>query len=214
MEKDYEKLFAVKYVLQEGALEKFRKNRKHITEFENVFFEVVSKEPRPIRKYKISSNIQNYIRFYSLNKERLFSSKLRDIVSKKNLEDLFRNSEKKAKFGLIYNSSTKDKQETDYNAHSIFCITSEYIILYAFIGKCIMGNDKKTFNSLGSVVIKKSDLLNFSELNLEGCLYSMDEFVNSYKLCKQFNCLDKFFKSIPSKMMNEFTSVRYIRRLL
>jgi hypothetical protein len=66
---------------------------------------------------------------------------------------------------------------------------------------------KKTFNSLGSVVIKKSDLLNFSELNLEGCLYSMDEFVNSYKLCKQFNCLDKFFKSIPSKMMNEFTSL-------
>lgn len=102
------------------GLEKFRRNRKHITEFENVFFEVVSKEPRPIRKYKISSNIQNYIRFYSLNKERLFSSKLRDIVSKKNLEDLFRNSEKKAKFGLIYNSSTKDKQETDYNAHSIF----------------------------------------------------------------------------------------------
>lgn len=35
----------------------------------------------------------------------------------------------------------------------------------------------------------------------------MDEFVNSYKLCKQFNCLDKFFKSIPSKMMNEFTSL-------
>jgi hypothetical protein len=207
MEKDYEKLFAVKYVLQKEGLENFRRNRKHITEFENVFFEVVSKEPRPIRKYKISSNIQNYIRFYSLNKERLFSSKLRDIVSKKNLEDLFRNSEKKAKFGLIYNSSTKDKQETDYNAHSIFCITSEYIILYAFIGKCIMGNDKKTFNSLGSVVIKKSDLLNFSELNLEGCLYSMDEFVNSYKLCKQFNCLDKFFKSIPSKMMNEFTSL-------
>ena len=134
MEKDYEKLFAVKYVLQKEGLENFRRNRKH---------EVVSKEPRPIRKYKISSNIQNYIRFYSLNKERLFSSKLRDIVSKKNLEDLFRNSEKKAKFGLIYNSSTKDKQETDYNAHSIFCITSEYIILYAFIGKCIMGNDKK-----------------------------------------------------------------------
>lgn len=120
MEKDYEKLFAVKYVLQKEGLENFRRNRKHITEFENVFFEVVSKEPRPIRKYKISSNIQNYIRFYSLNKERLFSSKLRDIVSKKNLEDLFRNSEKKAKFGLIYNSSTKDKQETDYNAHSIF----------------------------------------------------------------------------------------------
>ena len=56
MEKDYEKLFAVKYVLQKEGLENFRRNRKHITEFENVFFEVVSKEPRPIRKYKISSN--------------------------------------------------------------------------------------------------------------------------------------------------------------
>ena len=55
MEKDYEKLFAVKYVLQKEGLENFRRNRKHITEFENVFFEVVSKEPRPIRKYKISS---------------------------------------------------------------------------------------------------------------------------------------------------------------
>ena len=43
MEKDYEKLFAVKYVLQKEGLEKFRRNRKHITEFENVFFEVVSK---------------------------------------------------------------------------------------------------------------------------------------------------------------------------
>lgn len=50
MEKDYEKLFAVKYVLQEGALEKFRKNRKHNTEFENVFYEVACKEPRPIKK--------------------------------------------------------------------------------------------------------------------------------------------------------------------
>lgn len=42
---------------------------------------------------------------------------------------------------------------------------------------------KKTFNSLGSVVIKKSDLLNFSELNLEGCLYmnllTHTNFVNS-----------------------------------
>ena len=66
-----------------------------------MYFEVASKEPRPIRKYKISSNIQNYIRSYSLNKERLFSSKLRDIVSKENLENLFRKSEKKAKFGLI-----------------------------------------------------------------------------------------------------------------
>lgn len=50
MEKDYEKLFAVKYVLQKEGLENFRRNRKHITEFENVFFEVVSKEPRPIYK--------------------------------------------------------------------------------------------------------------------------------------------------------------------
>lgn len=29
MEKDYEKLFAVKYVLQKEGLEKFRRNRKH-----------------------------------------------------------------------------------------------------------------------------------------------------------------------------------------
>lgn len=72
MEKDYEKLFAVKYVLQEGALEKFRKNRKHITEFENVFFEVVSKEPRPIRKYKISSNIQTIFDFIHLIKNGYF----------------------------------------------------------------------------------------------------------------------------------------------
>lgn len=41
MEKDYEKLFAVKYVLQkEGLVEKFRRNRKHITEFENVFLKL------------------------------------------------------------------------------------------------------------------------------------------------------------------------------
>lgn len=45
-----------------------------------------------------------------------------------------------------------------------------------------MGNDKKTFNSLGSVVIKKSDLLNFSELNLEIAwmnLLTHTNFVNS-----------------------------------
>jgi hypothetical protein len=35
MEKDYEKLFAVKYVLQKEGLEKFRRNCKHITESEN-----------------------------------------------------------------------------------------------------------------------------------------------------------------------------------
>lgn len=213
MEKDYENLFAVKHVLQKEALEKFSRNRKHNTEFENVFFEVASKEPRPIRKYKISSNIQNYIRSYSLNKERLFSSKLRDIVSKENLENLFRKSEKKAKFGLIYNSSTKDKQETDYYAHSIFCITGEYIILYAFVGKYITENNKKHFNSLGSVVIKKNDLLNFSELNLEDCLYNMDELINSYKLSKQFNCLDEFLKKIPSNVMNELISLGYSETL-
>lgn len=211
MEKDYEKLFAVKYVLQKEVLEKLRRNRKHNTEFENVFYEVAYKELRPIRKYKVSNSVQDYIRSYSLNKKRLFSGELKDIVSKENLERLFKKSDEKAKFGLIYNSSIKDRQETDHNAHSIFCITSEYIILYAFVGINIIKYDnngiEKAFNSLGSVVIKKSDLLNFSELNLEGCLYSMDEFVNSYKLCKQFNCLDKFFKSIPSKMMNEFTSL-------
>lgn len=38
MEKDYENLFAVKHVLQKEALEKFSRNRKHNTEFENVFF--------------------------------------------------------------------------------------------------------------------------------------------------------------------------------
>ena len=54
MEKDYEKLFAVKYVLQKEALEKLRRNRKHNTEFENVFYEVAYKELRPIRKYKVA----------------------------------------------------------------------------------------------------------------------------------------------------------------
>lgn len=213
MEKDYEKLFAVKYVLQEGALEKFRKNRKHNTEFENVFYEVTCKEPRPIKKYKISNNIQDYIRSYSLNKERPFSGKLKDIVNRENLENLFKKSEEKAKFGLIYSSNTKVKQEKDYNAHSIFCITSEYIILYAFIGKCIMGNDKKTFNSMGSVVIKKDDLLRFSELNLEDCLYNMDEFINSYKLSKQFRCLDKFLENNYSELMDELISLGYSETL-
>lgn len=217
MEKDYEKLFAVKYVLQKEALEKLRRNRKHNTEFENVFYEVAYKELRPIRKYKVSNSVQDYIRSYSLNKERLFSGELKDIVSKENLERLFKKSEEKTKFGLIYNSSTKDRLEKDYNAHSIFCITSEYIILYAFVGINISKYDdngiEKTFNSLGSVVIKKDDLLNFSELHLADCLYNMDEFVNSYKLSKQFKCLDEFLKSISPEVMNEFTSLEWSETL-
>lgn len=214
MEKDYENLFAVKYVLQKEALETLRRNFSHSTEFEKVFYKVACKEPRPIKKYRISSNIRDSICSYSLNKERLFSKDLKDIVSKNDLENLFKESEEKAKFGLIYNSIPKNKQETDYNIHSIFCVTGEYIILSAFTGITIKySNTGKMFNSLGNVVIKKSDLQNFSELNLANCLYNMDEFINSYKLCNQFGHLDEFLRTIHPDVINEFTSLGWSRTL-
>jgi len=212
MEKDYENLFAVKHVLRKEALETLRRNFAHNTEFEKVFYEVACKEPRPIRKYRISSSVQDNICSYSLNKERLFSNDLKDIVSKNDLGNLFERSEKKAKFGLIYNS--KNKRGTNYNIHSIFCLTGEYIILFAFTGIAIKrSNTGEIFNSLGNVVIKKSDLQNFSELNLASCLYNMDEFINSYKLCNQFGRLDEFLKTIHPDVMNEFTSLGWSKTL-
>lgn len=79
-------------------------------------------------------------------------------------------------------------------------MTGEYIILFAFTGIAIKrSNTGEIFNSLGNVVIKKSDLQNFSELNLASCLYNMDEFINSYKLCNQFGRLDEFLKNYSSR---------------
>jgi hypothetical protein len=41
----------------------------------------------------------------------------------------------------------------------------------------------------------------------------MDELINSYKLSKQFNCLDEFLKKIPSNVMNELISLGYSETL-
>ena len=215
MEKDYEKLFTIKYLLKEPnfsrLLEAFKKD-KPVFNFPNKeigkLFEAIKREPKPLRKYRVDKEIFNdfkegdialkwnnefYLKELCEKYDQEVGFVYTPLKANSNLQFLYYIDKNKIYINLSYGESTLSK-ETEKR------FEKEYINNIFFYSKDDCGN-------IGSVIIdvngyKKENFVNYSDINglfgnykngnIKEYLYkgrlviSRKELQNSYKVLREY----------------------------
>ena len=122
MKKDYENLFAVKDFLNNIKRLKleydyYKKNSAWKGDESNeVFIEAAINEPRPIRKYRVSGDLSDYL---DNTNDYDYNTRKDEIIK------IFNNINNN-RFGLVYYPETKQKE------HFVYYVDNNYIVIEAY----------------------------------------------------------------------------------
>lgn len=172
MKKDYEDLYAVTNVLLYNAIKSMREflqyNKSDVEDSEKKFLKAVANEPKPIRKYRLSTNINILL---DCSRDSKYT------IGGCNLNKLFQDH----KFGLVY---TGGRYIFPFE-HFIFNMDKDDIIIEVFIGE-----SGKTPEDLGSNVVGRISI-NRKNISKDSILFDYTTIANNhitkYEKSKKFN---------------------------